>query len=151
IRDHYTMNSAGNHRIFRLGFAAMVHASWKQGCPHIVRYGGEAMRAVPRPRTAAVLFPALLIAGTMILIALFPDVSLQAALTGISIWWEVLFPSLFPFFVVSELMLGFGIVHFFGTLLDPMMRPLFRLPGPGGFVMALGFASGYPIGARLTA
>ncbi len=66
------------------------------------------------------------------------------------IWWDVLFPALFPFFVLSELMLGFGIVHFFGTLLDPMMRPLFRVPGPGGFVLAMGLASGYPVGARLT-
>jgi sporulation integral membrane protein YlbJ len=63
----------------------------------------------------------------------------------------VLFPALLPFFVISELMLGLGLVHFFGTLLDPMMRPLFRVPGIGGFVMAMGFASGYPVGAKLTA
>jgi nucleoside recognition membrane protein YjiH len=44
-----------------------------------------------------------------------------------------------------------GIVHFFGTLLDPLMRPLFRVPGIGGFVITMGYASGYPVGARLTA
>jgi len=80
----------------------------------------------------------------------FPSQSLEASLRGISIWWDVLFPALFPFFVISELLLGFGIVHFIGTLFDPMMRPLFRVPGIGGFVMAMGFASGYPIGAKLT-
>jgi sporulation integral membrane protein YlbJ len=48
------------------------------------------------------------------------------------------------------MLLGFGIVHFLGTLLDPLMRPLFRLPGIGGFVVAMGFASGYPVAARLT-
>src|SRR5690625_126829 len=48
-------------------------------------------------------------------------------------------------------MLGFGIVHFVGTLLDPLMKPVFRVTGKGGFVMAMGFASGYPVGARLTA
>ncbi|WP_274363911.1 nucleoside recognition domain-containing protein [Paenibacillus thermotolerans] len=87
---------------------------------------------------------------TALLILLFPMDSFRAAVQGVAIWWDVLFPALFPFFVVSELMLGFGIVHFFGTLLDPMMRPVFRVPGPGGFVMAMGFASGYPVGARLT-
>lgn len=81
----------------------------------------------------------------------FPSESLRAALKGVSIWWDVLFPSLFPFFVIAELMLGFGLVHFFGTIFDPMMRPLFRVPGIGGFVMAMGFASGYPVGAKLTA
>ncbi|MFC0212738.1 sporulation integral membrane protein YlbJ [Paenibacillus chartarius] len=86
---------------------------------------------------------------TALLLA-FPGSSLTAALRGVSIWWDVLFPALLPFFIISEMLLGFGIVHFFGTLLDPLMRPLFRIPGIGGFAMALGFASGYPVGARLT-
>ncbi|BBI35143.1 nucleoside recognition domain-containing protein [Cohnella abietis] len=78
------------------------------------------------------------------------QIALTASLRGVSVWWEVLFPALFPFFVLSELLLGFGIVHLAGTLLDPFMRPLFRLPGVGGFIVAMGFASGYPVGARLT-
>ena len=31
------------------------------------------------------------------------------------------------------------------------MRPLFRLPGEAGFAVALGFTSGFPMGAILTA
>lgn len=85
------------------------------------------------------------------LMSVFPDAALQSSLRGLVIWWQVLFPALFPFFVISELMLGLGIVHFFGRLLDPLMRPLFRLPGIGGFVVAMGYLSGYPVGARLTA
>jgi sporulation integral membrane protein YlbJ len=99
-------------------------------------------------RRALVLAPLLALA---VLVPLFPGESLHAALRGTAIWWEVLFPALFPFFVVTELLLGFGIVHFLGTLFDPLMRPVFKVPGYGGFVMAMGFASGYPIGARLTA
>lgn len=86
-----------------------------------------------------------------ILMAVYPVETLHSSLRGLSIWWEVLFPALFPFFVISELLLGFGIVHFFGKLLDPLMRPLFRLPGIGGFVVTMGYISGYPVGARLTA
>lgn len=85
-----------------------------------------------------------------ILMLLFPQEGITSALRGIAIWWDILFPALFPFFVVSELLIGFGIVHCIGTLFDPMMRPLFRVPGIGGFIMAMGFASGYPVGARLT-
>ncbi|WP_397327454.1 sporulation integral membrane protein YlbJ [Paenibacillus arenilitoris] len=83
--------------------------------------------------------------------AVYPAETLSSSLRGLSIWWEVLFPALFPFFVISELLLGFGIVHFFGKLLDPLMRPLFGLPGIGGFVVTMGYISGYPVGARLTA
>lgn len=65
------------------------------------------------------------------LMAVYPQSSLNAGLRGLAIWWDVLFPSLFPFFVISELLLGFGIVHFIGALLDPLMQPLFRVPGCG--------------------
>ncbi|AOZ93528.1 sporulation integral membrane protein YlbJ [Paenibacillus crassostreae] len=86
-----------------------------------------------------------------ILMFIFPNAYLEAALRGMVIWWDVLFPSLFPFFIISEVLLGFGIVHLIGTLLDPLMRPIFRIPGSGGFVAAMGYVSGYPIGAKLTA
>lgn len=66
----------------------------------------------------------LTLAGCMLLMLLHPEASLGAALRGLAIWWDVLFPSLFPFFVISEIMLGLGIVHLFGALLDPLMRPL---------------------------
>lgn len=85
------------------------------------------------------------------LMILFPAETWQAGVRGLAIWWDVLFPSLFPFLVLSELLIGFGIVHFLGTLLNPLMRPLFRVPGSGGFVFAVSCASGYPTGAKLTA
>ncbi|QDY84034.1 sporulation integral membrane protein YlbJ [Paenibacillus polymyxa] len=93
----------------------------------------------------------LMLLFLFILMAAYPQSSLNAGLRGLAIWWDVLFPSLFPFFVISELLLGFGIVHFIGALLDPLMQPLFRVPGCGGFVAAVSCASGYPIGAKLTA
>lgn len=102
----------------------------------------------------AMLHPLSLTAMTALFIALlmavYPNETLYSSLRGLSIWWQVLFPALFPFFVISELMLGLGIVHFLGKLLDPLMRPLFRIPGIGGFVVAMGYMSGYPVGARLT-
>lgn len=89
--------------------------------------------------------------GLAMLMLIYPVAYLDAALRGLAIWWDVLFPSLFPFFIISEVLLGFGIVHLIGTLLDPFMKPVFRIPGSGGFVAAMGYVSGYPIGAKLTA
>ncbi|GGK15479.1 sporulation integral membrane protein YlbJ [Caldalkalibacillus thermarum] len=80
----------------------------------------------------------------------FPQHSFEASLRGLTIWWEVVFPALLPFFITSELLMGFGVVHFLGVLLEPCMRPLFRVPGVGGFVFSMGIASGYPMGAKLT-
>lgn len=92
----------------------------------------------------------LMAVGLLVSMLFFPAQALHASLKGLSIWWDILFPALFPFLVVSEMMLGLGIVHFFGMLLDPVMRPVFRIPGTGGFVMAMGFAAGYPVAAKLT-
>lgn len=93
----------------------------------------------------------LMLAVTGLIMLAFPASSWDAAVRGLSIWWDVLFPSLFPFLVVSEVLLGFGIVHFLGKLMDPFMKPLFNIPGSGGFVAAMGFAAGYPVSAKLTA
>jgi sporulation integral membrane protein YlbJ len=81
----------------------------------------------------------------------FPQESFKASIRGLDMWWEIVFPSLLPFFIVSEMLIGFGVVKFIGVLLEPFMRPLFRVPGVGGFVWAMGMASGYPSGAKLTA
>ncbi|WP_174733816.1 sporulation integral membrane protein YlbJ [Mesobacillus harenae] len=81
----------------------------------------------------------------------FPQESFDASIRGLDMWWEIVFPSLLPFFIVSEMLIGFGVVKFIGVLLEPLMRPLFRVPGVGGFVWAMGMASGYPAGAKLTA
>nr|WGD69108.1 sporulation integral membrane protein YlbJ [Bacillus subtilis] len=42
-------------------------------------------------------------------------------------------------------------MRFVGVLLEPFMRSIFRVPGVGGFVLAMGMASGNPAGAKLTA
>lgn len=81
----------------------------------------------------------------------FPKESLEASVRGLKMWWEIVFPSLLPFFIVSEVLIGFGVVKFIGVLLEPLMRPVFRVPGVGGFVWAMGMASGFPAGAKFTA
>lgn len=81
----------------------------------------------------------------------FPKESLEASLRGLDLWWTVVFPSLLPFFIISELLIAFGVVKFVGVMTEPLMRPLFNVPGAGSFVWAMGMASGYPSGAKLTA
>nr|WP_058307007.1 sporulation integral membrane protein YlbJ [Gracilibacillus massiliensis] len=81
----------------------------------------------------------------------FPQEVLKASQRGLEVWANVVFPSLLPFFIVAELLIAFGVVHFIGVLCEPIMRPLFNVPGVGGFVWTMGMASGYPSGAKFTA
>lgn len=101
------------------------------------------------------IFKTLLLAGVTVFITFslikFPDQALEASIRGLNMWWEIVFPSLLPFFIISELLLAFGVVKFIGVLFEPIMRPLFNVPGAGSFGWILGMASGYPTGAKIAA
>ncbi|GAB4072335.1 sporulation integral membrane protein YlbJ [Barrientosiimonas marina] len=100
-------------------------------------------------------FKTIALSGITVFLALsliiYPDQSLEASVRGLNIWWEVVFPSLLPFFITAELLIGFGFVKFIGVLFEPIMRPLFNVPGSGSFAWAMGMASGYPTGAKISA
>lgn len=96
------------------------------------------------------LLAAVLAVSITIFIIIFSEEAFSAALEGLKIWWGIVFPSLLPFFVIAEILMGLGVVHFLGVLLEPLMRPVFKVPGVGSFALAMGLASGYPIGAKIT-
>jgi len=95
------------------------------------------------------LLPAVAVIITISIVR-YPDDAFDAAVQGLDVWFNVVLPALLPFFIGSQLLMGLGVVHFMGVLLEPFMRPLFNVPGVGSFVMAMGLASGYPVGAMLT-
>ncbi|NLI91392.1 MAG: sporulation integral membrane protein YlbJ [Peptococcaceae bacterium] len=80
----------------------------------------------------------------------YPQEVLKSASTGLSLWANFVLPALFPFFIISDLLMKQGFVHFLGALLEPFMRPVFHLPGKASFVVAMTHTSGIPIGAILT-
>jgi sporulation integral membrane protein YlbJ len=79
-----------------------------------------------------------------------PKQSFDAALKGINLCINVVFPSLFPFFVGTELLTNLGLVHILKFFFEPVMRPIFNVPGSGSFAFAMGIISGYPVGAKIT-
>lgn len=81
---------------------------------------------------------------------LFSKTAVVAASKGINLWFGIVFPSLFPFFAASEILSATGFIKAAGLLLEPVMRPLFNVPGCGSFALAMGITSGYPVGARIT-
>ena len=60
-------------------------------------------------------------------------------------------PSLFPFLVVSSLLLALGFGELAAPWLAGLMEPLFRVPGAGSAALLLGLAGGYPVGAKTAA
>ncbi|KPU43960.1 sporulation integral membrane protein YlbJ [Oxobacter pfennigii] len=84
-------------------------------------------------------------------IIMYPGESFKAALDGLNLWFNIVFPSLLPFFIGSELLINLGVVGFIGTLLEPVMRPIFNVPGSGSFAFIMSVTSGYPVGSKIVA
>lgn len=82
---------------------------------------------------------------------LLPEISAQAARDAMLLCAQTLIPSLFPFFVLSSLLIACGASELLSALLSPLMRPLFGLSGTGAAALALGLCGGYPVGARTAA
>lgn len=81
-------------------------------------------------------------------LVLWPEQAMAAMRDGVDLCGNVILPSLFPFFVLSSLVVELGMSRYLGKLLEPVMAPLFRVNGNCAAALALGAVGGYPVGAR---
>lgn len=80
---------------------------------------------------------------------LFSSSNLPAIKKGLSLWVNSVVPSLFPFFVATELLMNTNFVNSIGRFLNKIMKPLFNIRGEGAFAFIMGLISGYPVGAKI--
>lgn len=85
----------------------------------------------------------------LILLVLFSQPNLSAAKSGLTLWAKNVVPSLFPFFIATELLSYTNLPYYLGKLTNKFMRPLFNVPGEGSYAFIMGIISGYPIGAKI--
>lgn len=98
----------------------------------------------------AIPFYTIIILLSAFFMIINPRETVQAASQGLLLWYSIVLPALLPFFIVAELLVKIRFVHFMGILMEPVMRPIFRLPGCSSLVVVMGFTSGFPVGAVLT-
>lgn len=94
------------------------------------------------------IIPTLFISFSISLV-LFSSSNLSAAQNGLSLFANSVFPSLFPFFVATELLSYTGIINILGKYFNKFMKPLFNIRGEGSFAFIMGLVSGYPVGAKI--
>ncbi len=80
-----------------------------------------------------------------------PKLTFEASLQSLQIWWEIIFPALLPFLILTEILMALGLLHTMSKSFEPLMTTLFRLPGIAAVIMATGCIAGYPAGAKMTA
>jgi sporulation integral membrane protein YlbJ len=74
---------------------------------------------------------------------------MQAAKDGLILWAESVVPSLFPFFVASDLLCKTNLIPLAGKYLGKIMKPIFNEPGESAIAIIIGTISGYPVGAKV--
>ena len=79
----------------------------------------------------------------------YPSQMFDASADGVLLWFNVVFPSLFPFMVVVNILTEIGTAKHIGKYLEPIMKPLFNVSGAGAFPLIMGILSGYPMGAKI--
>ena len=95
--------------------------------------------------------PPLAAAAALAGLLAFPDLCRSAAGKAAEACLTVLLPSLFPYFVLSNLFIGMGWTRIPERALASVMRRLFALPGACAGPVLLGLIGGYPIGAKSAA
>ncbi len=101
--------------------------------------------ALPALRTAATVMASLFFIA---LLLKNPDISIQYVTRGLRLCCTAVIPTLFPFMVLSELLVRTGGGELMGRALAAPMRALFGLSGAGSCAFLLGAVCGFPVGTR---
>lgn len=81
----------------------------------------------------------------------FPSECLSFSLNGLNLWFERMIPTLFPFMVLSGIMIRMNLTGSFVKILNPVLGKLFRLNTDCIYGIVIGFLCGFPMGAHVTA
>ena len=76
------------------------------------------------------------------------EVAIAGMTRGLKLCVSTVIPSLFPFMVLSELIVSSGAVVPVGKLLSRPFRWLFGIRGEGSVAVLLGALCGFPVGAK---
>ncbi len=103
--------------------------------------------ASPRPSAGQVCF-CLLSTFCFLLILRNSEAAIQYMGRGLTLCAGTVIPSLFPFMVLSELLVKSGAGEAFGRIFSRVMKWVFGISGAGVSAVILGSMCGFPVGAR---
>ena len=69
---------------------------------------------------------------------------------SISIWKDNLFPTLFPFLVISSILIKIGSLEIIGNIIGKPISKIFKISKEGSCVLISSLITGFPSGAKLT-
>ena len=100
------------------------------------------MKRLPSTILITLMFAAML---------LFPRAVFDGASEGLLLWFQIVLPTLFPFMLITNLLMTSGGLSFTAGILRRPLSRIFGVSGNGSFAVLAGFLCGYPMGAKVTA
>lgn len=86
-----------------------------------------------------------------VIFLLSPSLVISGASEGILLWFYTVLPNLFPFFVITNLLINTGAFQLLSRVFAPACRQLFQISDYGVLAILGGFLCGYPMGAKIVA
>lgn len=86
-----------------------------------------------------------------ILMFIFPYASYKGARSGLMLWFINILPTLLPFIIISNLIIRINLAEKISNVLYPFIGKLFRVSPNGCYPILVGFLTGLPMGAKVTA
>lgn len=88
----------------------------------------------------------------LFIIMLFsPKAVFAGASEGLLLWFQIILPTLFPFLLITNLLLATGNMHLINAAFGTILTKTFRVSPNGSFAVVTGFLCGYPMGAKTAA
>lgn len=94
-----------------------------------------------------IMFLLILIAYSILLNS---SIVINTVIQSIDIFKNSIFPSLFPFFIISELLVNYGFVEFISNIFKPLMNKFFKINSKCAFILVMSMISGFPSNSKYT-
>ena len=76
-----------------------------------------------------------------------PELIIESGISSINIFKTKLFPSIFPFFLLANLILELGFANKISEKLNLIVKKLFHVAGISSFIIIISIISGFPSGS----
>lgn len=86
-----------------------------------------------------------------IIMLVSPKAVFTGASEGLLLWFQIILPTLFPFLLITNLLLTTGNMHLISSAFGTILTRIFHVSSNGSFAVVTGFLCGYPMGAKTAA
>lgn len=92
-----------------------------------------------------------LLSFILLVLLLYPNICITYALKGASLFYFKVFPSLFPFVVLCNLLIYFNGIEIYSKIFGTIITKPFRINKNSSLVIIISFLCGYPLGGKFAA